>query len=355
MCLPKPHLKFVSYMQVICIILVVLGHSFHLYPDGRYGESLVIKKMIYSFHMPAFMFVSGFLMCYSSLSVGNRNDKGVFYFFVQKFSRLLLPYLVLTAVTFIPRASLNFMADDNISIDWMSFIEGFFIRKQMLIPYFWFVQASFLLLVFSYSCIKILVRYNVNRNWSIALLMILFFMLPLSEIRWTAFFSLDMAIELGLYFCLGIIYANWFDKIDLFIKWDSLIICALFIGGFMGAFFVPLNYWTSMLCAILGIGMVISLAHIIENRKITVFDHLTGANYMIFLLSWYFNVLAQQVLAYFVTIPWYVHTLLSLFSGIYVPYAAYIWLRNKQNSKIGRITAVLLGQKFPKKQYSIKM
>ena len=50
--------KFVAYLQIIGIILVVLGHSFHEYPDGRMGDSVLILKMLQSFRMPLFIFVS---------------------------------------------------------------------------------------------------------------------------------------------------------------------------------------------------------------------------------------------------------------------------------------------------------
>lgn len=61
----KQQLKFISYMQVIGIILVVLGHSMHEYPE-RHGYGTLLYQLIYSFHMPLFMFVSGFLMIYSA-------------------------------------------------------------------------------------------------------------------------------------------------------------------------------------------------------------------------------------------------------------------------------------------------
>lgn len=58
--------KFIAYMQVIGIILVVFGHSFHEYPDGNHGTSMLIYRMMFSFRMPTFMFVSGFLMAFTT-------------------------------------------------------------------------------------------------------------------------------------------------------------------------------------------------------------------------------------------------------------------------------------------------
>lgn len=62
----KQFLKFIAYLQVLGIILVVLGHSFHEYPDGAGGKTLLLYRMLHSFRMPLFMFVSGFLMVYTT-------------------------------------------------------------------------------------------------------------------------------------------------------------------------------------------------------------------------------------------------------------------------------------------------
>lgn len=49
----KQFIKFIAYLQVLGIILVVLGHSFHEYPDGAGGTPLpsgmkISMLMIYS-------------------------------------------------------------------------------------------------------------------------------------------------------------------------------------------------------------------------------------------------------------------------------------------------------------------
>lgn len=73
----QPFLKFIAYLQVIGIILVVLGHSFHEYPDGNMGRSLLMYRMMYSFRMPLFMFVSGFLMVYTTKLRTPINNPGI--------------------------------------------------------------------------------------------------------------------------------------------------------------------------------------------------------------------------------------------------------------------------------------
>ena len=88
----KKYLKFIAYLQIIGIFLVVVGHSFHEYPDGDYGRSMLLYRMMHSFRMPLFMFVSGFLMVYTTRSAVAGQRRGYTGTFVSlKLRRLLLP------------------------------------------------------------------------------------------------------------------------------------------------------------------------------------------------------------------------------------------------------------------------
>lgn len=136
----KQQLKFISYMQVIGIILVVLGHSMHEYPE-RHGYGTLLYQLIYSFHMPLFMFVSGFLMIYSAR--GRDNLTGWTGFFKSKAKRLLLPFVTLSAVTFFPRAAMSSMADDSVEMSVQSFLRSFIFHDNLVIPFFWFLQVLF--------------------------------------------------------------------------------------------------------------------------------------------------------------------------------------------------------------------
>lgn len=342
-------IKFIAYMQVIGIILVVFGHSFHEYPDGHHGTSMLIYRMMFSFRMPTFMFVSGFLMAYTTFLNKIIGGSVVTAFIKSKIKRLLLPYFVLTLVTFLPRAALSSMADDAIALTSVGFVKAFIYMENMPIPLFWFIQASFVLLVFSCLFITLSDKIGVSRNVCQIILIILFVCLPFCMIGDVAFFSLGYAVRLGLFFSLGIVYAHWFTKIDKVVAWHSSVVFVSVALIWSVLFFLTENTMVYPLCQISGICMVISLAHILEYRKITWLDHLIGANYMIFLLSWYFNVLSQQVLAHFVKIPWYIHTCLSLILGIYMPYIFYRYLRSHQDVRWARNVSFILGQNLKKK------
>lgn len=339
----RKFIKFIAYMQVISIVLVVFGHSFHEYPDGQHGVSLLMYRMMFSFRMPTFMFVSGFLMAYTSLFCTNKNV--TFWRFVKsKVRRLLLPYILLTLVTFVPRAALSEIADDSIELSWYGLYRGLFYMDSMPVPLFWFIQASFLLLILCFALVVFSRKIGMGSDIPIIVLIALSIFLPLTEIREIAFFSIGLAVGLSLFFSLGILYARFFREIDSFVNWSSWLVFIMFVALWACLFFITGTTRLFPLCQLVGICMIISLSRILESCNLNWLDKLIGANYMIFLLSWYFNVLAQQFLAHYVEWPWYVHTVLSLVLGIYAPYKLYKYMKANASKTWVRSIAYMLGQ-----------
>lgn len=336
-------LKFIAYLQIIGIILVVLGHSFHEYPDGCFGTSTLFYRMMSSFRMPLFMFVSGFLMIYTK-----RPTTGITSFTVRKIKRLLLPFIVLTLVTLLPRTLLSSIADDNIELTAESAWKALVYTHSLVIPFFWFLQASFILLVFTYTVVTLGERARVSHLAIYLSLIALFIFLLYYPFYSGDCFSLDKVMNLGIYFVAGCACCRYADTIDRYIPWTSI---SLFLGSALvwaALFFITENTKWVLFCSLAGIFTCISCAKIMEAREVRFIDHLIGANYIIFLLSWYCNIAAQQILHHYVQLPWWCYTILSLVSGIYVPWLCYKYLCAHPQSRWVRVTSFLLGQSLNK-------
>mgnify|MGYP000513368156 CR=1 FL=1 len=343
------YIKFIAYLQIIGIILVVAGHSLHEYPDGNHGWSTLFYRAFLSFRMPLFMFVSGFLMVYTTKIFENATRKPK-EFIINKIKRLLLPFVVLTAITFVPRSVLDGMADDAFQLSAHTFLLAFLDREHNPIPFFWFLQASFFMLAITYT-ILYASRKNNRLNKAILLLILLSFaVIYFIPYDVTTFWALDKIKALGVFFLMGCCYCAYAPLIDSVIPWTKVWFLVVSVVVWVGCFALFENTQAAILCSIAGIVMCISFARILEEREWGFLDHLQGANYIIFLLSWYCNVASQQVLAHFVTLPWWVHTALSLISGIYVPWLGYKYLEKHQDSRWVKVTAFLLGQSFRKKK-----
>lgn len=87
----------IDYLKALAILLVVVGHCVQtgsgtdFFVKGLYYDNIVYK-LIYSFHMPLFMLISGYLF---SVSAGRAEFKAVL---VKKLRTLLLPLLAWTLV-----------------------------------------------------------------------------------------------------------------------------------------------------------------------------------------------------------------------------------------------------------------
>ncbi len=345
-CNERASLKFVAYMQVIGIILVVVGHSLHEYPDGANGCLTLAYRMIYSFHMPLFIFVSGFLLYFTTFARGV--TKPWRHFAWGKFMRLMLPYLTLSLVTFVPRTRLSGMADDAIPLSLDSLGRSLLYSDHLVIPYFWYLQVCFLLLIATYGILLIGHRLRTPHTPLLITLILVYATMRWWPVRFTSFWGMDMLPNMALFFALGIGYAAWHAPVDRIVSWSNPLTLCLAVLLWGALFFLTEGTDLFILCALAGIAACTSLSRIIEKREWRMLDHLTGANYIIFLLSWYCNVAAQQVLHHYTDLPWWVYSLLSIFAGLYIPWLFYRLLQRHRSRPLARTIALLLGQRLRK-------
>ncbi|MDE5828641.1 MAG: acyltransferase [Duncaniella sp.] len=340
-------LKFVAYLQIIGIILVVLGHSMHEHPDGMQGKTTYVYRMMYSFRMPLFIFVSGLLLGYTTVL---RRGKISWTAYVSgKLKRLMVPFITLTLVTFVPRAMMSDVADDALELSWRSLAASMVRSDSMVIPFFWFLQTSFTLLVVTYGIVLLSRKIRVNEAVVYIALVVAYGALPWIDCLHVTWFSLSDTCRLALYFVLGVVYARYRGAVDRAISWESPRVLVIWASAWAVLFYFTENTDFNVVCSLCGIAMNISLAKILEERHITVLDHLRGANYIIFLLSWYLNVLCQQVLSHYTDFPWWVYSMLSLVSGIYVPWCVFRYIQRHPDGLISRAAVMLLGQSVKKK------
>jgi fucose 4-O-acetylase-like acetyltransferase len=82
-------IKWIDFSKGIAILLVVIGHSFEETKSGHYP-----RLIIYSFHIPFFFFIAGYLF-------GNSDTKKFIQYSSGKFKRLLAPYFLAGAFIYL--------------------------------------------------------------------------------------------------------------------------------------------------------------------------------------------------------------------------------------------------------------
>ena len=135
-------IEYVDALKGIAIFCVLWGHSLQYLQNGYDFFHNRAFEFIYSFHMPLFFMISGFLFR-SSLKL-NLKD-----FLYKKSVRLLLPCITWIAVYYILRL-LPAM-------------------KEFKIPYFWFLRELFI----SYFIVYVSLKFF-KKNWMACLLSIVF-------------------------------------------------------------------------------------------------------------------------------------------------------------------------------------
>lgn len=110
----KQKIAFIAAARVIGILLVVFGRSF---PFDVYIKSMFqnMVPFVYTFHMPLFIFLSGYLL------MGNTRSAGEYI--RRRGTRLLIPYFVLSVAAFVPKVLLQKRLNDTVEFSLWHLIE----------------------------------------------------------------------------------------------------------------------------------------------------------------------------------------------------------------------------------------
>lgn len=306
-------IRFISFLQILGVVLVILGHSLHEYP-GDY-QQYWLYRLFQTVRMPLFTFISGFLFM---ITMARRGDGLTLKAFVgNKVQRLLVPYFFLSVATFAPRALMSGYADDPVSLDFVSFAASLFFSDRLTIVFLWFLPVIFVLLCLAFVGWRVSGR---RPTWFFAvggaLALVGYFCVD--PWAWT-FMSVGRVADLAIFFMVGAAYGRWKERADRWLArwWLSLgcgcVWLALFYAGELPALLC-------LVCSIAGLGMLVGFSLHACEWPLS-WRHLDGYNYMMYLLSWFTCTLSQQVLHRFTDFPWWVYTVVALTTSIYIPWA----------------------------------
>lgn len=135
----RDEIAWISVLQGLSMLFVVVGHVQH---DERcFPWEGFLQSVIYRFHMPLFMFTSGYLFHLTS----HRKGKGFGTVLKDKFRRLVVPYLAFSLATIpLKVAAASYMrrgADFSVQ----QILDAFVWLTNMPLGEMWFVNALFLL------------------------------------------------------------------------------------------------------------------------------------------------------------------------------------------------------------------
>jgi len=195
-------LKYIDVMYVIGIILVVWGHSHPIdesWHDTWYSH---LNGFIYTFHMPLFYFIGGFLM------VGSKSVErlGYFKWAWGKILKFLIPYVVLTALAFYPKSLLG-DTSDAVTLSLNYFFETTFLIPRIGVwGHFWFIP-TFLALDLVWGAWRAYVNKSKNvYRWGLIIGFIVSLALAIFPILSDYFVLYDIS-QVALFYVCGILAA----------------------------------------------------------------------------------------------------------------------------------------------------
>lgn len=153
-------LDHIVLLRAVAIILVVFAHATrdmhfpnsHMHSPGfTPWWEVSIKSYIYSFHMPLFFWISGYVFYYSTIK--KSNTKGVLIQVVGKFSRLIIPMWAISLIVLLPaiiffghingslsnQVKLFILGSDN---DHLWFLKSLFFIFVLVIPMRRFLESN---------------------------------------------------------------------------------------------------------------------------------------------------------------------------------------------------------------------
>lgn len=282
--------------QIIATFLVIFGHSYPFetsFPRWLYD----LRTFIYAFHMPLFIWISGYLLIYTNQVEGNH-----IRFIKKRFLRLLVPYVVLSLIAIVPKHLLASLLNRGFDFNFHSFIEAFLVPRQNVWGHFWFLPMIFLMGVFGFAVDRLffLLQSKRTRNnapslsirkwgWFIVSLILFSLYLWSEDVPLSGWFSISDIVRFGWVFAFGCFCASLnvnlsFKRSANLILFFSCLAGALFL--FLFPFFPLGGYLKFALIAVLMIFCILALSNLLALHFVPDRFSLLSNTFAIFLLSW---------------------------------------------------------------------
>lgn len=247
----KSLLNWILIAKGIGIVLVVIGH---FCPDNEPDYWGYIRNIIYSFHMPLFFLLSGFLYSHAKHKYADL-IKG-------KVKRLLYPFVSIAILFFVIKyiAGLAFQLEHSIGFE--SIIALLLTPSRSYMPLLWFVHALFLIFL-----IYPIIRTVINNNPIILLFFVLVNLLLGSD-----YIILGKVVANIPFFILGIILRETTELKKIAIAGKPMTIIASFII-FSLTYLLSLKlntehqamYLFELVLGVIGTLFIINLSSFIDN------------------------------------------------------------------------------------------
>lgn len=268
---------WLSIIQGWAILLVVIGHvNAFTYSDVEnemYPLARVIHSLIYAFHMPLFMFVSGGLLYYTRIDRSWPTPR----LYVDKIKRLLIPYIFFSIFTLILKGLLSSYTKRGAEMTVAGFVNTLWDPANGPLGEMWFI-GTLMWLMAMYPVYKIALKWQ----WTelILLAMTLLPFLLSADVRINGWLNVAAVPQYAFFFITGILFFKY--------KLYGLLEHRLWVTVILTAAFVAENYYIDnipLVKQVTGILMSFGWGIWIADRAPRLFDSFRDHSFQIFLLG----------------------------------------------------------------------
>ncbi len=297
----KSRIESVATARCIGILLVVFGHSF---PFGVpiHPALLNLQAFIYGFHMPLFVFLSGYLLA--------RNTKPAGSYIRRRSVRLLVPYFVLSIAAFVPKMLVQQFLNDTVEFSLWYLLKTQLIPRDNVWGHFWYIPVIFFL-----GCAGVLMQKPMHKYRAVGALALIatyvFLFLP----QTTPWFALEDIRKTAFYFILGMVAADW-DPENRVVSNRCWLLA---LPGAAALFAVADTTLTNSMLACLMIGFVLHAGTWLSLRKVNLFAAIEKNSFTIFLLSWPAQAVVEVVCNKMLHLPVLLTMGMMFLAGVAVP------------------------------------
>lgn len=307
-------LTWLLILQGWTMLWVVIGHAPLTEPPAdaswldisAHQIARALFSFAYSFHMPLFIMISGYLFYMTRIVKGWKYLDMV----KEKWIRLGIPYIFFITVAILIKfciPGVNRAVDVSPSGLVMNYLEPFNGALQEM----WFVAVIFIYFLF-YPLYRYLLKSRISMLCTLVVALGMFF-IPVGKM--TDFLAINRAVHFFIFFFVGIVISK--ECLEQYIaKWSVIWGCAV---GYVVSFIFNLDPATPLFATIAFWGLAIKADRALSDNLFHSFRNYT---YQIFLIGIFAQIFVK-VLSNMFRFPgsYPIWWLVCVLSGIYVPVA----------------------------------
>lgn len=175
----KQKIDWLAVLQGFSMLLVVIGHVdlTNKGNDCNFPIASAIHSIIYSFHMPLFVFISGWLFYYTCIRK-DKNNKDVM---VAKLRRLGVPFLAFTLIATALKMAFPSLMHRQVTLQ--ELVNTFVLFRSNPLGEMWFIVVLLVLMSFYPAY-----RWAFREKWALCLLLLLSMIVYIYPLHITIFY-----------------------------------------------------------------------------------------------------------------------------------------------------------------------